>query len=44
MKAKDFFPYLLFAAQARALHKQWNVSAEYMEIVLRIEWHRKRDR
>ena len=35
--------YLVFAVQARLLHKRYGVRPEYMEIVLRIEWHRKRE-
>ena len=35
--------YIKFAIQARLKHKKYGVSAEYMEIVLRIEYHRVRD-
>jgi hypothetical protein len=43
MRLSNVLPYVLFAIQARTLCKRYTVSAEYMEIVLRIEWHRKRD-
>lgn len=35
--------YPLFALQARMYHRRWHVSAEYMELILRIEWHRKHE-
>jgi hypothetical protein len=42
-RLRDIVPYALFAIQARRRCKEYGVSAEYMEVVLRIEWHRKVD-
>ena len=35
--------YFIFAVQARKNHKKYEVSPEYMEIALRIQYHRKAD-
>jgi hypothetical protein len=41
--AMNLIPYLVFAIQARLQHKRYGVSAEYMELVLRIEWHKEQE-
>jgi hypothetical protein len=43
VKTMKWLNYIIFAVQARVGHKKYGVSPEYMEIALRIQYHRKRD-
>jgi hypothetical protein len=43
MRSKYILPYSKFAIQALVQHKKYGVSPEYMEIVLRIQYHRVKD-